>query len=148
MAWSDSDLLDLTERWIYERLLADLLPEDMRNENRIHKSVIPSGSAWPSVKFTYQGSEHHKGVGPDATYFSTLYYAVRGVRPGTATGALRPIAGSIYEALHGKEETTAFGLVVLGSTFEDHYRLEHDEGNQRYVELGGIYRIDVQPTEE
>lgn len=141
---AEVDLTDLTERWIYERLQSGLTAP---YNGRIHKGKMPGGRELPAVKFTYQSDAVVRGVGLDAYYFTQYHYAVRGVTHGTSTGPLGPIAAGIYSCLADVVAETAYGLVVLSSTFFSHFRLEHDEGNEQFVELGGIYQIQVQLKE-
>jgi hypothetical protein len=141
---AEVDLTDLVERWIYERLHADLDPPV---NDRITKGP-PGLMEHPCAKFSYQSDVVTRGVGLDSFYFTTYLYAVRGVDIGTATDTVAPIAAGIYGALADKlNDETVTGLVVLASTFFSHFRLEHDEGNERYIELGGIYQISAQLKE-
>jgi hypothetical protein len=142
---ADMDLTDKVEEWIYDRLFATLSEPA---KSRITKATL-GGQQLPAAKFSYQSDVVTRGAGAPSNYFFTTYlYAVRGVGLGSATDEVAPIAAEIYEALAERiNDESVTGLVILASTFFSHFRLEHDEGNERYIELGGIYQISAQPKE-
>lgn len=141
---ADVDLTDKVEEWIYTRLFETLSEPAKSN---ITKSTV-GGKPMPACKFSYQSDVVTRGVGIPSYYFTTYLYAVRGVDVGTATDIVGPISAEIYAALAERiNDESVDGLTILASTFFSHFRLEHDEGNERYIELGGIYQISAQLKE-
>jgi hypothetical protein len=144
---ADTDLTDLVERWIFQRVEPNVAALDVPiPSDRITKQPV-GGITLPAVKFTYQSDVVTRGVGLNAYYFTMYHYAVRGVTTGTDTTILNPISAAIYASLADVVDETDYGLVVLASTFFSHFRLEHHEDQERYVELGGIYQIHAQLKE-
>jgi len=151
---ADVDLTDLVERWLHTKLAAGFsgasAPLDgiaADPNHRITKEPV-GDRALPVVKFSYQSDNVIRGVGVGAYYWTRYLYAVRGVTKGSATGTPGQISARIYSSIaETVNDETVTGLVVLASTFFSHFRLEHDEGNERFIELGGIYQLDAQTKE-
>jgi len=136
------------EQWLYTLLSCDtgLGGVNTLVGGRIYAYQAPEGAVFPFVVYCRQAGHDVMGVGAARIMASEVYQVkVVGKAATVSFGTIKPIADRIDTLLQGASGTVVDGR-VLSCVREQGISYVENSGSDVYSHLGGLYRIQVQPT--
>lgn len=135
--------VEVTEakRWIYETLKADAQLVAVVG-TRIYPDIAPQGKPRPYLIFNFQGGVDVSGLGTARLQTNPLFQ-VRIVTDGAPNDAARTADARLDEVLQNSSADTSNGYMFSARREMPVDRPEFDADNNRYHNLGGLYRLYV-----
>ena len=134
----------LVDKWLYDTLKVDATLAGFVS-TRIYSYLVPTGSGFPSVVYTYQGSMDAVAVGGIRIMNSGMYLVKAITQDNSMIGAAKSISDRIDALLHGSIGTVAGGIVLACIREYPIAYVEYLNG-LRYNHSGGVYRIVCQSS--
>lgn len=132
----------VAERWLYQTLSANATLAVLG----IYSHVIPPEATLPAVVFVPNAAGSDlRGVGRIRPILTTLDYVVKVVGAGESVAPIAAAAGLVHDLLDA-QSGSATGGQVLACVREQLINYPETSQGIRYHHLGGLYRLQVQPT--
>lgn len=132
------------DRWIYATLSSDATVVASVG-TRIYRDVPPQGAAYPLIVYQEQPFvDDLVGLGGIRILTSALYL-IKGIAKGESFIALEPVMDRVDTLIHAKAGSTS-DATILSCVRERPYSITYEDMGVKYKQLGGFYRIQVQPS--
>lgn len=132
--------INIAESWIYTTLSGNATIAGTVGD-RIFVDVAPQDAAFPLIVFALQSSFDVQGNGTHRTKTRPLY-SIRFVTRGDPTPAVRSAADALDDLIGRAVHVLHAGAYISGRR-EQLYRISNTDSGIKYVQLGGLYRLEI-----